>query len=466
MTEGSENPLISTTRASDTSPHVQLHPLVLLTVSDYITRHTLRQQSGPVVGAIIGQQNGREITMEVAFECKLIPGEDGEARIDHDWFCTRLEQYKTVYKSPALDLVAWFTLGAHTGPAPHHLPIHEYIQNVHNETSLLLLFNPESVLEGNATGGRLPLGVYESLWEGSSGSNDKGAAMDIDGATPGQGKQLKFRELTYAVETGEAEMIAVDFVAKGGGNATEIPKATATAGPSDAGKGKGKKKAENVNGAINEDSVPLSSEDEELLSSLTAKTNAIRMLRTRVSLLQTYLESLPPSYLTDASISMTTSPSEQPNHEIFRSINSLVSRLPLLEPSDRETFAREAAEQRSDVALTSLLAGITASLADASQLGKKSAIVENARQAKLMSSGGGPPGLIRGPGGFGRGSGAFEAESLMGMGGNGGMGGSVSGGFPGMMGSGSGGGRSFGGPFMSPGDGRSGVMSMMGRRGG
>lgn len=95
MADTEENPLLSTTRASDTSPQVQLHPLVLLTVSDYITRHTLRQQSGPIVGAIIGQQNGREITMEVAFEAKLIAGDDGEVRIDDQWFGERLEQCKS-----------------------------------------------------------------------------------------------------------------------------------------------------------------------------------------------------------------------------------------------------------------------------------------------------------------------------------------------------------------------------------
>jgi COP9 signalosome complex subunit 6 len=33
---------------------------------------------------------------------------------------------------------------------------------------------------------------------------------------------LKFRELPYSVETGEAEMISVDFVARGGGNATAV----------------------------------------------------------------------------------------------------------------------------------------------------------------------------------------------------------------------------------------------------
>jgi COP9 signalosome complex subunit 6 len=44
--------------------------------------------------------------------------------------------------------------------------------------------------------------------------------MDIDGAK--QAKSIKFKELVYSIETGEAEMISVDFVARGGGNATAV----------------------------------------------------------------------------------------------------------------------------------------------------------------------------------------------------------------------------------------------------
>ncbi|KKY22975.1 putative cop9 signalosome subunit 6 [Diplodia seriata] len=394
MAATEENPLLSSTRASDTSPQVQLHPLVLLTVSDYITRHTLRQQPGPVVGAIIGQQNGREITMEVAFEVKLIAGDDGEVRIDDAWFGERLEQYKTVFKSPPLDLVGWFTLGAPAGPAPHHLAIHEYIQNVHNETALLLLFHPESVLEGNATGGKLPLTIYESLWEGGVG-NDKATSMDIDSGTAGQGKQQKFRELTYSVETGEAEMIAVDFVAKGGGNATDVDQARkASVAPSNNGsksKSKGKAKADVENPELAEDSVPLTAEDEELLASLTAKSNAIKMLGARINLLQAYLSELPPSYLTDSQIPQTKNPTEQPNHEILRAIQALLSRLPLLAPPDRALFAREAVQQRADVELTNMLASITGSLGAASELGKKFAIVDSARNSRRSVGGIGGP---------------------------------------------------------------------------
>lgn len=86
------NPLITTTPGTDTSPQIQLHPLVLLTISDYVTRHTLRKQNGPIVGIILGQQTGRDVTMEVAFECKTTARPDGTVVLDEAWFQERLEQ--------------------------------------------------------------------------------------------------------------------------------------------------------------------------------------------------------------------------------------------------------------------------------------------------------------------------------------------------------------------------------------
>jgi COP9 signalosome complex subunit 6 len=43
------------------------------------------------VGAIIGQQNGQEMTMEVAFQAKLKANEDGEVVLDEEWFNKRIE---------------------------------------------------------------------------------------------------------------------------------------------------------------------------------------------------------------------------------------------------------------------------------------------------------------------------------------------------------------------------------------
>lgn len=86
------NPLLSNQKGSELQ--AVLHPLVLLTISDYITRHTLRQQEGPIVGVLLGQQNGREITIEHAFEAhtRQEPSVQGGYLLDGDRFGTRLEQ--------------------------------------------------------------------------------------------------------------------------------------------------------------------------------------------------------------------------------------------------------------------------------------------------------------------------------------------------------------------------------------
>jgi COP9 signalosome complex subunit 6 len=86
-----DNPFLSTKRA-DSNLTISLHPLVLLTVSDHITRHRVRNEDGPVVGALLGQQKGRDITIEHAFQCKAINGPHGDIILDQSWFEDRLQQ--------------------------------------------------------------------------------------------------------------------------------------------------------------------------------------------------------------------------------------------------------------------------------------------------------------------------------------------------------------------------------------
>lgn len=95
--------------------------------------------------------------------------------------------------------------------------------------------------------------------------------MDIDGAV--RAKAIKFRELVYSVETGEAEMISVDFVARGGGNATAVEGSVESPGPTaeisrvheGAGKkGKGKQKEKDTEkDALMDESAVLDADDEE-----------------------------------------------------------------------------------------------------------------------------------------------------------------------------------------------------------
>ena len=276
---------------SDSGLTVSLHPLILLTISDYITRHTLRRRPRPIVGALLGQQNGRSITLEHAFECETIEGRSPSAAGDgpqgqgksillHEaWFKDRLQQYKDVHKAPALELVGWFTSTSVTGPEAAQIPVHQQILQTYNETAVLLAFHPTSVLEGTGVGGKLPLTIYESVYETAEGGAGAGAGdMEVDAeggqenAGVAEGRlDLRFRELPYSVETGEAEMIGVDFVAKGGGNATAVEAADSkTSGKETQNSKAVDAKAGKENKSVDES---LSAEDEERMSFRKPQTN-------------------------------------------------------------------------------------------------------------------------------------------------------------------------------------------------
>ena len=269
MASTDTNPLISTHKSSDSSLNIHLHPLVLLTISDYIARHTLRNLKSPMVGALLGQQNGREITLEHAFECQMIQ-DNGQAILHQEWFKDRLQQYKDVHQDPPLELMGWFTLTPVSGPEALHVPIHEQILKL-NETAVLLAFHPSGVLEGAAVGAKLPLTIYESLYESGEAGGDR--SMDVDGQDTQQ-LDIRFRELPYSVETGEAEMISVDAVARSASNATAEDNNTVKKAADkglDKGKGKApqrpvgdeKGKTTSKDTKASDDSSFLSAEDEE-----------------------------------------------------------------------------------------------------------------------------------------------------------------------------------------------------------
>lgn len=69
---------------------IALHPLALLTISDYIARHTLRQQTGPIIGALLGTQTGRELAIEHAYEVHTLQA-DADVSIEPKWFEQKLK---------------------------------------------------------------------------------------------------------------------------------------------------------------------------------------------------------------------------------------------------------------------------------------------------------------------------------------------------------------------------------------
>ncbi|KAK6533712.1 hypothetical protein TWF694_002643 [Orbilia ellipsospora] len=418
------HPLISS-HPSTSGLKISLHPLALLTISDYVSRHTLRNMKGPIVGALLGSQNGREISIEHAYELKLVdlPVEDGKmetdgeenVRVDEAWFVQKLKQFKDVH--PTLDFIGHFT---YLPPPPNHLPrqLQLNIQTQllsHNESLIFLALHPSPL--STSAGGKLPLTIYESVYE-------------EEGDTPeNKVLKMKFTELSYTIETGEAEMIGVDYVAKGGLNAGDETGGSAAAATAAATKdekagsgsgattgkeekkdtkGKGKAAASTAASAepsqaakeekeITFESLALPTQTQELLSTLTAKANAVRMLHSRLTLLLAYLRSIESSSTKSAS---SQQPLEKINHPLLRSLLSLTNRLPLLEPPATKTtsLSSESLAELSDVHLVALLGAITSGIEVSKEVGRKFAAVEAARGPRERGQGGGGGmGGVQGP---------------------------------------------------------------------
>jgi COP9 signalosome complex subunit 6 len=147
------------------------------------------------------------------------------------------------------------------------VPLHKSFLH-YNESAVLLAFHPDQAAEGGSSGGKLPVTVYESMYEASTGSTDKDAS-DVEAPSMGlDGPAITFRELPYAIETEETERIGVEFVAKGGGNATATEATeTADAQPETKSRSRGRpSKAKEARRPSLDETAYLSPEDEERTS--------------------------------------------------------------------------------------------------------------------------------------------------------------------------------------------------------
>lgn len=111
--------------------------------------------------------------------------------------------------------------------------------------------------------GKLPLTVYESVYEGDH-TADGGKRMQVDGEE--QSLTIRFRQLPYSVETGEAEMIGIDTISRTGRNAAVEPRSVPSSqqkGGEENGISKDKEKGQD------DEPVVLSHDQEERKSYLT-----------------------------------------------------------------------------------------------------------------------------------------------------------------------------------------------------
>ncbi|KAI8620532.1 maintenance of mitochondrial structure and function-domain-containing protein [Chytriomyces sp. MP71] len=292
---------------------VTLHPLVILNLTDHLTR--LRMQhadasssaasssssaSVPVTifGAVIGTQSGREIEIFNSYE---LPYKWSDSRfvVDMAYFLAKQDQFKQVF--PNYDLLGWYSVGE----VPSELDLHVHKQFLdHNDSPLFLQLNP---IMNASIAKDLPISIFESVVDITSapvpGTNQM---ADVEGAAAGSdGNAMKFAKSKYKIETGEAERIALDHVAR-------VTNADGDRGSS-------------------------------LVANLTGQKNAIKMLHARMQILKAYVRDV------DAGILPC-------DHGLLRQIASVCQRLPVM---NSDEFRKEFVSDYNDILLGAYLAAIT-----------------------------------------------------------------------------------------------------------
>ncbi|CAG0903419.1 unnamed protein product [Cyprideis torosa] len=182
--------LMANPAASQPSFAVQLHPLVIMNISDHWTRIKAQEGSSKqVLGVILGTQQGRNLEIENSFELATLEVED-QLVLDLDYLNAKEVRYKQVF--PDLDVLGWYTTGTYPEPSPVDLHVHKQVL-ARSENPLLLKLVPMSAQHSD-----LPVTMYESL-------------IDLKGSSS---PRLLFLQTTYSIVTEEAERIGIDHVAR------------------------------------------------------------------------------------------------------------------------------------------------------------------------------------------------------------------------------------------------------------
>jgi len=317
-----------------------------------------------------------------------------------------------------MDLVGWYTLVPKTGPTADVLPIHAEILERYNESAILLGFHIEDVLQP-VTGNPLPITIYESNYEAEDTAKDSAAQGEDEQMKDSEAPSkmvLRFRELPYGTETGEAEMIAMQFIREGAAHATRQADSKKTTTDK---KGKGKQLATSSQQA--EPAAPvdkdanLTKDELEQISALQTKANAIKMMHQRISLLIAYLENLHPDFLNGTSDGTAPTGNHLPaSQNILRQIQALVTNIELATPTQEDELEKEMLQETNDVKLIGMIKDMFTTVSELRDVGKRFGVVESNKGQKTRSGNRDFPEY--GGGGGGAGGGASQQASLGGVG--------------------------------------------------
>jgi len=307
---------------------------------------------------------------------------------------------RDVHKAPPLDIIGWYTLVPKTGPNADHLPIHTEILQRYNESAILLGFHIQEVLD-QVPGNPLPITIYESNIEAEDTGKDvqpQGEDERMRDSDAPSKMVIRFRELPYSTETGEAEMIAMQFIREGVAHAAreDNPDKKPTAAADKKGKGKlpASSQQEQAPTPPQDEDANLSRDELEQISALQTKANAVKMMHDRIGLLIAYLERLDPSSSSTNSSQPPLPPGTAmngrdylpPSAKILRRIQALVTNIELVTPAQQDELEREMLQETNDVRLVGMIRDMFATVGELRDVGKKFAVVESNRAQKTRQA--------------------------------------------------------------------------------
>jgi len=203
--------------AKDAAEHiggapVVLHPLVMVNITDHVTRLNLvapgakptaaqTNRAHRAVGGLLGQQTGKRLEIHTSFELVYeVKGDHVE--IKEDFLEARVNGFKKVF--PEYDLLGWYTTG--TSLSEKDISVTHKVMSEAVEDPLVLVMdvNPAKGLKN------LPLWIFES-------------------STNSATKTTTLRKVPYTVESDEIERIGVESAMRvdmtGNSNPTLAPQA-------------------------------------------------------------------------------------------------------------------------------------------------------------------------------------------------------------------------------------------------
>jgi len=233
-----------------------------------------------VIGALVGSQSGRNVEIYNSYEL-VYDRVNGAIVIDQKYLIQKQEQFKKVF--PLYDFLGWYSTGSSVSAAD--IEIHKQISET-NESPLYLLLDTVACAREDTKD--LPISILES-------------EVRVLNDQP----TMIFVKVPYKIETGEAERIAVDHVAR--------------ITPSGGGSGS------------------------LLTAHLMGVHNALSMLNIRVKIIVKFLEAVKAGKI-------------PADHGLLRRVGSLINQLP---SADTPGFKRDFINEYNDALVITYLAAIT-----------------------------------------------------------------------------------------------------------